>query len=141
MAQALQWKLYAMRMTSREEKVNAFSALAAAAFGVVLRCRRRVSLARVRRLLEEYAKEHCHGVALALTEESDWGSLVSPRPETFHFLQVASGGEIFSLCRFREFDGGYEFLFNLSTTRDSPNEIEQFLLASLPAEIVKREMF
>jgi len=128
-----------MVMTSRGEKrSHAVGAPAAAAFGVVLRCRRRLSLARVRRLLEEYAKERCHGVALALTEETDWGSLVSPRPETFHFLQVASGLEIFSLCRFREFEGGFEFLFNLSNTRDSPYEIEQFLLASLPAEIVKR---
>ena len=107
----------------------------------VLHCRRRVSLARVKKLLEEYARERCHGIPLALTEDTDWGSLVSPRPETFHFLQIASGDEIFSLCRFREHEGGYEFLFNLSTTRDSPHEIERFLLGSLPAEIVKREMF
>ena len=131
-----------MRTTSRsEKKVDAPRAPAAAAFGVVLRCRRRASLARVQRLLEEYAKEHCHGVPLALTEETDWGSLVSPRPETFHFLQAASGDEIVSLCRFRELEGGYEFLFNLSNTRNSPHEIEQFLLTSLPGEIVKREMF
>ncbi|HLC41767.1 MAG TPA: hypothetical protein VJO34_09085 [Methylomirabilota bacterium] len=131
-----------MRTMSRDEKKSsAVAASPAAAFGVVLHCRRRISLARVRRLLEEYAKARCHGVTLPLTEESDWGSLVSPRPEAFHFLQVATGDAIFSLCRFRECEGGYEFLFNLSNTRDSPYEIEQFLLASLPAEIVKREMF
>ena len=55
--------------------------------------------------------------------------------------QVARGGEVFSLCRFRQIEGGYEFLFNLSNTGLTPQEVEELLLSRLPAEIVKREFF
>ena len=113
----------------------------AVAFGVVLNCRRRVGLSRVEELLREYAVRFSGGGSVTLTEETDWGSLVSPRPENFHFLQVARGGEVFSLCRFRQIEGGYEFLFNLSNTGLTPHEVEEFLLGHLPAEILKREFF
>lgn len=113
----------------------------AVAFGVVVNCRRRVGQSRVEELLREYAVGASGGGSVTLTEETDWGSLVSPRPENFHFLQVARGGEVFSLCRFRQIEGGYEFLFNLSNAGLSPHEVEEFLLGRLPAEIVKREFF
>ena len=113
----------------------------AIAFGVVARCRRRVAPARVQALVKEFAFAHCPGATVAETEEIDWGSLVSPRPELFHFVQVVGPRAVFSLCRFREVKGGFEFLFNLSNTGENPHVIERFLLKNLPVEIVKREFF
>ena len=131
-----------MKSERREKGMSAGVKLeTAVAFGVVINCRRRVGPSSVEELLRKYAVRSLGGGSVALTEETDWGSLVSPRPENFHFLQVARGGECFSLCRFRQIEGGYEFLFNLSNTGLTPQEVEELLLSRLPAEIVKREFF
>ncbi len=111
------------------------------AFGVVVKCRRRLPPTRVIRLVKEFAGPSSGNAGLTVIEETDWGSLVSSRPETFHFLQVIGSEDMFSLCRFRQVEGGYEFLFNLSNIDRTAHEIEQFLLHRLSAEIVRREFF
>jgi hypothetical protein len=111
------------------------------AFGVVVKCRRRWPPARVIKRIKEFVGSISGSAGLALIEETDWGSLVSPRPEPFYFLQVIGSEDVFSLCRFRQIEGGYEFLFNLSNMAKTAQEIEQFLLHRLSAEIVKREFF
>lgn len=109
------------------------------AYGIVARPRSPVDRAQVERALRDYALRLFPGAAVAVAEEVDRGSLVSPRPERFAFLDVVQGDRRFAFCRFRGFDDGLEFVFNLSDSGRSAAQIERDLTRRLPLALVRSE--
>lgn len=111
------------------------------AYGVVARYRSSLTADALDQAVSRFARTLFPAASIVIAEDTDHGSLVSGRPQPFAFLSVADQGGSFTFCRFRRFEDGVEFVFNLSQSGRSSAEIERYLTASLPIEVVRRELF
>jgi hypothetical protein len=111
------------------------------AYGVVARCSASLPWDAIEQAVATFARTVFPRAAIAIGEDVDHGSLVSRRPEPFAFVNVTDGGRSFAFCRFRRFDAGVEFVFNLTESGQSSAQIDRCLASSLPLEVVRRELF